>query len=34
MRYLDGKKCSLYENRPEQCRTFPNTDKPAVGNDK
>jgi Fe-S-cluster containining protein len=26
-RYIDGKKCGIYENRPEQCRTFPNTDK-------
>ncbi|MDR1120500.1 MAG: YkgJ family cysteine cluster protein [Dysgonamonadaceae bacterium] len=28
-RYLDGKKCSISENRPEQCQTFPNTNKPG-----
>ena len=26
-RYVDGKKCSIYENRPTQCRHFPYTDK-------
>jgi Fe-S-cluster containining protein len=26
-RYLNGKKCSIYENRPEECRHFPYTDK-------
>ena len=24
-RYLDGKKCSIYEDRPAQCRNFPYT---------
>jgi Fe-S-cluster containining protein len=28
-RYIDGKKCEIYENRPAQCKTFPNTDKPG-----
>ncbi|MDR1130630.1 MAG: YkgJ family cysteine cluster protein [Prevotellaceae bacterium] len=28
-RYIDGKKCGIYENRPAQCKTFPNTDKPG-----
>jgi Fe-S-cluster containining protein len=27
-RYLDGNKCGIYENRPMQCKTFPNTNKP------
>jgi Fe-S-cluster containining protein len=27
-RYIDGKKCGIYENRPEQCKTYPNTNKP------
>jgi len=26
-RYLDGKKCSIYESRPTQCRKFPYTDE-------
>ena len=26
-RYIDGKKCSIYENRPIQCKNFPYTDK-------
>jgi len=26
-RYIDEKKCSIYENRPTQCRKFPYTDK-------
>jgi Fe-S-cluster containining protein len=26
-RYLDGKKCRIYENRPQQCREFPYTNK-------
>ncbi|MDR1676561.1 MAG: YkgJ family cysteine cluster protein [Tannerella sp.] len=26
-RYLEGKKCSIYESRPEECRHFPYTDK-------
>ena len=26
-RYLEDKKCSIYENRPEKCKTFPYTDK-------
>jgi Fe-S-cluster containining protein len=26
-RYLEGTKCRIYENRPAQCRSFPNTDK-------
>ena len=26
-RYVDGNKCSIYENRPTQCKTFPYTDK-------
>ena len=26
-RYLDEKKCRIYENRPEECRFFPYTDK-------
>jgi Fe-S-cluster containining protein len=26
-RYLDGKKCSIYENRPKECKSFPNTYK-------
>jgi Fe-S-cluster containining protein len=25
--YLEGKKCRIYENRPEECRNFPNTHK-------
>ncbi|MDR1182160.1 MAG: YkgJ family cysteine cluster protein [Bacteroidales bacterium] len=28
-RYLNGKSCSIYENRPEQCKTFPYTHKPG-----
>jgi hypothetical protein len=26
-RYLEDKKCRIYENRPEECKTFPNTGK-------
>jgi len=26
-RYVEGKKCSIYENRPMQCRKFPYTDE-------
>jgi len=26
-RYLEGKKCSIYENRPNECRQFPYTRK-------
>ncbi|MDR1379924.1 MAG: YkgJ family cysteine cluster protein [Tannerella sp.] len=26
-RYLEEKKCRIYENRPIECRSFPNTDK-------
>jgi len=26
-RYVEGKKCSIYENRPVQCRKFPYTDE-------
>ena len=26
-RYLEGKKCAIYENRPKECRHFPHTDK-------
>ena len=26
-RYLEGKKCSIYESRPKACRGFPYTDK-------
>ena len=26
-RYMDGKKCSIYEHRPIQCKTFPYTSK-------
>jgi Fe-S-cluster containining protein len=26
-RYVDGKKCGIYENRPGQCREFPYTGK-------
>ena len=26
-RYLEGKKCRIYEHRPEQCRRFPSTDR-------
>ena len=26
-RYLEGKKCSIYESRPEECRRFPYTDE-------
>ena len=26
-RYLEGKKCSIYENRPKECRRFPYTDE-------
>ena len=26
-RYVDNKKCSVYEHRPEECRLFPYTDK-------
>jgi len=26
-RYLEDKKCSIYENRPKECKTFPNTGK-------
>ena len=26
-RYLEEKKCRIYENRPEECRQFPYTDK-------
>ena len=26
-RYVDRKKCNIYENRPTQCRHFPYTDK-------
>ena len=27
-RYIDGKKCSIYENRPGQCKRFPYTNQP------
>jgi hypothetical protein len=27
-RYIDGKQCGIYENRPAQCKTYPNTHKP------
>jgi len=26
-RYVEGKQCSIYENRPAQCRKFPYTDE-------
>ena len=26
-RYLENKKCCIYENRPEECKTFPNSGK-------
>ena len=26
-RYIDGKQCSIYENRPDQCRRFPFTNQ-------
>jgi len=26
-RYLEGKQCSIYENRPKECRRFPYTDE-------
>ncbi|MDR1879987.1 MAG: YkgJ family cysteine cluster protein [Tannerellaceae bacterium] len=26
-RYLDGKSCSIYEIRPQECRTYPHTQK-------
>jgi Fe-S-cluster containining protein len=26
-RYLEGKKCSIYESRPKECRRFPYTDE-------
>jgi Fe-S-cluster containining protein len=26
-RYLENKKCRIYANRPEDCRTYPNLDK-------
>ncbi|MDR1342209.1 MAG: YkgJ family cysteine cluster protein [Prevotellaceae bacterium] len=28
-RYINENQCRIYENRPKQCRTFPNTDKPG-----